>query len=152
MGYETALEAAGAEIIDFNEFGSYHGTWLAFVNYKGETGIVEGSYGSCSGCDAFQAEFDYADKPEIREGKFYRNWDTWDEECECSEEEYNEIINAYNERLADFGRSYLESDGEPSLYYKEHYEHRLSLLKEDDWFSDEEKEYIEWAIEIFNKY
>lgn len=29
MGYKTALEAAGATVLAYAEFGDYHGTWLA---------------------------------------------------------------------------------------------------------------------------
>lgn len=63
MSYREALEAAGAEIHEFQEFGSYQGDWWAKVKFKGKTGWVKGSYGSCSGCDAFQAEFDCGDDP-----------------------------------------------------------------------------------------
>ena len=142
------LEKAGANVLDFEEFGSYQGEWLAFVEYKGEKGIVQGSYGSCSGCDAFEAEFMYEDKPEKGNGKFYKNGKTWDEDSECTEEEYNEALKVYEQRLIDFGKSYLESDGKPCLYGKEHYENRLSKLDLEDWFDNEEKEYIDWAINM----
>lgn len=58
-GYEGSLKAAGAEVHIFEEFGDYQGSWYAKVTYQGKTGWVTGSYGSCSGCDSFQAEFDY---------------------------------------------------------------------------------------------
>ncbi len=45
MGYREALEAAGCEVHDFKEFGSYQGTWLAHVTHDGQTGFIEGSYG-----------------------------------------------------------------------------------------------------------
>lgn len=80
MGYKSSLIAAGAEVIVFNSFGDYQGSWLAKVVYNGETGWVVGSYGSCSYCDSFQQEFDY-----------------------CYEQEEN-----YEERLALFGKGYLE--------------------------------------------
>lgn len=57
MDYKDALEAAGAIIHDYIEFGDYQGSWFAIVSYKGSGGLIRGSYGSCSGCDAFQAEF-----------------------------------------------------------------------------------------------
>lgn len=79
MSYEEALRAAGCEVIEFEEFGSYQGEWLALVEIDGERGVVEGCYGSCSGCDSFQAEFGWND----------------DERDD------------YQERLADFGRGYL---------------------------------------------
>lgn len=59
QSYEGSLKMAGAEVHAFQEFGDYQGTWWAKVTYKGKTGWISGSYGSCSGCDAFQAEFDY---------------------------------------------------------------------------------------------
>ena len=57
-GYPAALQAAGFHVIDFQDFGSYQGDWLAFVQYKGQYGFIRGAYGSCSGCDAFEAECD----------------------------------------------------------------------------------------------
>lgn len=62
MSYEEALGAAGATVIDFKEFGSYQGDWWALVRFNGQVGFVTGSYGSCSGCDAFQAEMGYGDE------------------------------------------------------------------------------------------
>ena len=63
MSYELCLEKAGAKVLEFKKFGSYQGDWLAFVEYKGQKGIVQGSYGSCSECDTFAAYSDY-DNPE----------------------------------------------------------------------------------------
>lgn len=54
--YKQALEAAGAIVTDFQEFGDYQGTWLAVLD---DGRVVEGSYGSCSGCDALLGEFDF---------------------------------------------------------------------------------------------
>lgn len=79
-GYVKALFAAGVKVIDFEEFGSYQGDWWAEVLFpNGETYFATGSYGSCSGCDAFEAEFGWSeeDKPD------------------------------YLHRLKDFGRDYL---------------------------------------------
>lgn len=59
-GYALALTAAGAKVLKFECFGSYQGDWLAKVIYKGKEGWVRGAYGSCSGCDAFEAEIDYS--------------------------------------------------------------------------------------------
>ena len=98
MSYQEALEAAGAEVLEFENFGSYQGDWWAKVRYKGELGWVRGSYGSCSGCDAFEVEFGRA-------------------EGDCGEHSYNhkddcpacqEAKKKYDERMADFGRGYLD--------------------------------------------
>jgi len=59
MDYIDALKFGGATVHDYESFGSYQGEWLAKVTYEGKTGWVKGSYGSCSGCDALQAEFGY---------------------------------------------------------------------------------------------
>jgi len=142
MGYSEALEKAGCKILAFEEFGSYQGTWLAFVEYNGQKGIVEGSYGSCSGCDAFQAEFDYGDEPTEENGKYYKSYRTWDEDEECTKEEFEELKNVADKKLADFGASYLSG----GLYDKAHYEQRLAGLDSDDWFDEETKEYCQWAI------
>jgi len=146
MGYKKCLEKADAKVLEYKEFGSYQGDWLAFVEYKGEKGIVHGSYGSCSGCDSFQSEFNYDTEPEINKNKFYKNGNIWDEECECTKEEYYEAVKIYEQRLSDFGKRYLESGGKPDLYSKEHYEQRLLKIDSNDWFDEEEKEYILWAI------
>jgi hypothetical protein len=79
MSYQDALTAAGANVIAFQEFGDWQGSWVALVEYKGERGWVQGSFGSCDHCDAFEAEF---------------GWDAEEEED-------------YQERLASFGESYL---------------------------------------------
>lgn len=78
-GYESALEAAGVEAIEYVEFGSYQGDWLCLIRDNGELCVAEGCYGSCSVCDSFQSEF---------------GWNDQEKED-------------YQERLADFGRGYL---------------------------------------------
>jgi hypothetical protein len=79
MSYQDALIAAGANVIAFQEFGDWQGSWVALVEYKGERGWVQGSYGSCDHCDAFEAEF---------------GWDAEEEDD-------------YEQRLASFGESYM---------------------------------------------
>lgn len=98
--YQSALAAAGAKVLDFKEFGSYQGEWYAVVEYEGKKGLVCGSYGSCSGCDAFESEFGW------NQGR-------------CEPHEYNgeaaktcqecaKVEATYQTRLADFGRGYLD--------------------------------------------
>ena len=81
MSYESALIAAGAEVLEFAKFGDYSGEWFAKVRYNGETGWIQDWYGSCSYCDAFQAEFD------------------WDSDFACEDTQV---------QLANFGRVYLD--------------------------------------------
>jgi len=55
--YEKCLQLAGAKVTAFEKFGSYQGNWWAKVKYKGKTGWITRAFGSCSVCDAFEAEF-----------------------------------------------------------------------------------------------
>lgn len=82
MGYREALEATGARVIDFQSFGSYQGDFFAIVEYNGTKAVVHGTYGSCSGCDSFEAEFGYS---------------------------YEEDDTQYKKGLADFGFRYIEN-------------------------------------------
>lgn len=60
--YAGALEAAGALVFAYQSFGSYQGDWWAKVRLPdGRIGWVRGSFGSCSGCDALEAELDTLD-------------------------------------------------------------------------------------------
>lgn len=95
MGYQEALEAAGAIVLDFTKFGSYQGDWWAVVDYQGKRGWVNGSYGSCSGCDAFESEFGWHDEDN-------------------------------QEKLAAFGKNYLDS-----------------LMNQDEAIKEASR-YIEW--------
>lgn len=56
LDYEDALKAAGATVMAFERFGSCEGDWFAKVEFNGKVGYVHGAFGSCSGCDAFEAE------------------------------------------------------------------------------------------------
>jgi len=82
MSYETAFAAVpDCQVVWAEYFGSYQGRFLAKIIYKGETLFLHDWYGSCSGCDSFEAEFGLDDdsKPD------------------------------YQERLAAFGLPYVES-------------------------------------------
>lgn len=83
MSYESALKAAGADVIAFTMCGDWQGTWVALVDFAGERGWVQGAFGSCDHCDAFEAEF------------------AWDESRDADPAEYDS-------RLAAFGRRYLD--------------------------------------------
>jgi len=102
MGYSNTMEMAGAIVHDYKAFGSYQGDWYAKVTYKGVTGYVQGSYGSCSVCDAFQSEFEsvvhYHDGEQIW-GGLYVN-EEFKEDCK-------ECLNT-KERLIAFGERYLD--------------------------------------------
>lgn len=132
MSYESALIAAGCEVIEFIEFGCYQGEWLALVRKDGEIGVCEGSYGSCSYCDAFESEFGYGE------------------------------INApdYQSRLADFGNGYLPANTLPEMAAKlsvdierlEWDEERREMLeKVQSWQAKYEQEAREWQGENCNE-
>ena len=70
MGYEQAIEKAGATVHCFEHFGSYQGEWWAKVTNQGKTGWISGYYGSCSGCDAYEAEFGYEDTDDAKLAAF----------------------------------------------------------------------------------
>ena len=95
MGYTSALKAAGIDVLLFKHFGSYQGDWWAKVVVGNETGWIHGSFGSCSECDAFQAEVGYEpfsskDDPDLTEEE-RREWED------------------YDARLKQFGESYISS-------------------------------------------
>lgn len=100
LSYKGALEAAGATVHAFQEFGSYQGEWLALVTFEGETGWVSGYYGSCSGCDAIQGEFGYD----------FGEDDRWNADYSAKEPRSDDEIAAERGRFAEFGRGYL-TDG-----------------------------------------
>lgn len=152
MSYEMTLEKAGAEVLAFKEFGSYQGTWLALVKYKDQFGIIEGSYGSCSGCDSFQGEFNYdSNQVTEHEGKYYRGYH-WDGDI-ISKEEYNEEIQKLDNRYCKFGEQYLMD-----FQSEEMIQNRLNIMNKklqedpDSYFDEETKEYLEWALEQFKKF
>lgn len=108
MSYQEALEAAGAEVLVFEQFGSYQGDWLARVLYEGQELYINGSYGSCSGCDAFEAEFGF---DEQKCNVHIYQYDSPDcTECKA----------AYQQKLADFGRRYPQLPGRKILIRGNH--------------------------------
>lgn len=141
MGYSEALQAAGAKVIEYREFGSYQGSWGAVIDYAGEKKLVIGSYGSCSGCDSFQASFSYSEVPTEKDGKYYR--DSWTDD-EIEREEYDTLKKQYDTKLSDFGSHYLNTKLD-----KADIENRLQGFNDEDWFDSEEKEMFTWALAHF---
>jgi hypothetical protein len=140
MGYSEALEAAGAKVLSYDISGDYQGTWLAVCEHKGQRIAVEGYYGSCSGCDAFDAEFsDW--------GPSRYQYDT-EEEYKNAKEQFD---NTEQDRLATFGQSYLHTSltGEE---LKEKYQDLIAKkILEDGYFFDQDTiELYEKAIPYFS--
>ena len=99
MSYPEAMELAGADILEYESFGSYQGDWWAKVKYNNKQGWVHGSYGPCSGCDAFQSEFGYEDHKHEGDNYFDPIYDGFKDGCEK--------CNQVKIRLIDFGKNYL---------------------------------------------
>jgi len=104
MGYTNALKLAGAEIHAFKRFGTYQGDWYAKVTYNGITGFIQGSFGSCSMCDAFEHEFESVmhthENGDNIFGGLYED-EIFDTNCnECQETQ---------KRLKSFGERYLDN-------------------------------------------
>jgi len=128
MSYYQAMEAAGANVLAFQSFGSYQGDWWAKVEFNDITFFVSGSYGSCSGCDAFEGEF---------------GW----ENGRCSDHEYDEAGSVgcpecaergitFQKRLSDFGLAYLTNPWTQEEAIKE-------ASRNLDWDSDAQ-EMVDW--------
>lgn len=94
--YEDCLEAAGAEVLCSEEFGDYQGTSWARVIYEGIEGWVSWGFGSCSGCDDLEGEFEYSGDDGTPE---------------------------YRARMALFGRGYLDNIMSQEQALKEASEH-----------------------------
>lgn len=65
MSYEQAFAAVEGVTVEWCKYiGSYSGTLLAKLSIAGQEGprYVLSEFGSCSGCDAYEAEFDW-DEP-----------------------------------------------------------------------------------------
>lgn len=136
MGYREAMKAAGAVVHAMEHFGSYQGDWFALVTYNGETGWVHGSFGSCTHCDAFQAEMDYDSEERGCEEHTY----DYDESChDC-------LIHAVNYRakLASFGKSYLDdllTVGQIKDQLKDRFSWDWESEKAYNWVRAEQKNY-----------
>jgi hypothetical protein len=103
MSYESAMEAAGAEILASQAFGSYQGDMWCRVRYAGEEGWVCIGYGSCSGCDSYEAEFGYGDEHDHPDGATYVGLHSQEFSpatcAKCAE---------LQARLVDFGKRYVD--------------------------------------------
>lgn len=89
MSYLETFERAGAEILANQEFGDWQGTGLTKVNYKGKVGWIEYAYGSCSGCDAYEAELGYC----------------WDEACDAHRYSFDQDCDDCQVRAEDYRRA-----------------------------------------------
>ena len=159
MSYELALEAAGAKVIDTHYAGSYQGTWGSVVEYEGKVGLVTGDYGSCSGCDAFESEFgnyswglgkiSYNAEKDVYTKNYVGNilkihliGGTI-----CTKEEYEAQQAEYQQKLSDFGKRYLHV-----IQDRWDIENQLDNSSNDDWYDEEKRELLNWALPIVLKH
>lgn len=108
MSYELALEAAGARVIASEYFGSYQGDWIMLVEYMDTIGWINGSYGSCSGCDAFEGEFGFGMSHEHQTEFDGYNWVSHSSLKEYYDPDCEDCKNL-QQRLSEFGKEYLSS-------------------------------------------
>ena len=134
MGYQEAMELAGATILEYEKFGSYQGDWWAKVEYNDKKGWVRGSYGSCSGCDAFQGEFGYEDHEHEDENYFDPIYNGFKDGCEK--------CNRVKIRLIDFGKKYLgdiltqeeaEKTASENLSWDMEADEMVKFIKDHSW-------------------
>ncbi len=142
MGYQEALEANGVIVKEYKLFGDYQGTWIALLE---DGRFVEGSYGSCSGCDSFEAEFGWEDEfiQKHEDGKFYSKNYYWDKSREITEQEADKQNERVKEKLRSFGESYLNASET-----REEITNRFKKKCEEKWAWGEDKEILEWLLKV----
>jgi hypothetical protein len=64
-GYEDLIERDGINIVLYETVGSSEGDYLVLVKKGRKYGFVSIGYGSCSGCDAYEACYSDADFTEL---------------------------------------------------------------------------------------
>jgi hypothetical protein len=69
MSYEPllAIAAAPATVVLYCEEDGYEGEWVALLCKDGRIGVVDGYFGSCSGCDALEGEDGVGEVHELAE-------------------------------------------------------------------------------------
>ena len=99
--YKDALTAAGATVHAFESFGTWQGDWWARVTVpNGHTGWIHGHFGSCSGCDSYEAEIG------LDAGHCDEHYTAADQ-ASCAECASKRI--AFQDKVKRFGTHYLAS-------------------------------------------
>lgn len=62
-GYSIIAWANEEKLVLLQQFGSYQGEWLMLTKAPAEYKVYKGWYGSCSGCDSYEATFSWDQKP-----------------------------------------------------------------------------------------
>lgn len=152
MSYCDAMKMAGATVHEYKEFGSYQGDWLALVTYKGKTGFIHGYYGSCSGCDSFQSQFDFRDH-EHPEDDYYTFFDALGSNFE--HENSCDVCKKWKEEIIEFGKGLLEEEIlSPFMVmemFKEQSEWDLDAIELIEWVKTTSLQYMLTFIEEVKK-
>lgn len=125
--YIDALERAGAVIVESAEHGSYQGMWMALVRHEGAIKLVAGDYGSCSACDAFEAEVGW--RPYVTPEEAPEEWDR------------------YFVKVCRFGQGYLNEAMDPIQAWR-----WAAQSEVQDWNSFEETDYYKRVFIWLRKY
>jgi hypothetical protein len=106
MPYIEALKQAGAEVLANKRFGSYQGDWVVKLSYNGVNGWTIFGFGSCSGCDSYEARFSRVENHAHEDNKYFSP-DCHIEEARNMSSKCQPCAVFLNE-LSDFGKEYLD--------------------------------------------
>lgn len=138
MSYEQALTAAGATVHASEHFGSYQGEALADLTYEGRRGILSFGFGSCSGCDSWEAFEGYGDNESCPDHKYEYNSSVTDRCVLCG------VAKAlWQSRVADFGRDMLNG---VMFTTAELARYREQLVEQTEWDHDAQAQ-LRWFDE-----
>ena len=115
-GYEDVLSRLYDKVYCYEEFGSYQGDWPAKVRKGNEVFWLLGYYGSCSGCDWFQAKEDYP----------------WELKCGTFENAKKMLQKETDRILKEFQDNY-EADKFTQDEIEKHYEAELKYYDDEDY-------------------
>lgn len=140
MDYSDALVAGGCEVLEYESFGSYQGDWWAVVLHDGVTKLIHGYFGSCSGCDAIQAEFDYVSHDHYVDGlrQYFYDFNIKAVDMTCAQ------CLDIGTRFIAFGKQYVDDAFTPEEAVK-------AATQYSSWDSDAQ-EVIKWLKSAMEKH
>lgn len=95
VSYTQMVDSFGHEVLAFETTGSYQGDhWALLKSEDSRLGFMNFGYGSCSGCDNLQGEFDFRDEywEDTDDTQWYHTvlsplgLEKWDEFCKGYED------------------------------------------------------------------
>lgn len=102
--YEDAIaKVPGVEVLDIQYFGYYQGSFICKIKVNEEIKYIYADYGSCCGCDSYEAEFAFSDPS--------------DEQLASFGESYLSLAQS-KEALLDQLKNNIYGEGEESEEYK----------------------------------